>query len=64
MQARALVRCANVPICFSNCVRRREELGLDELPKRDQAILRSPGRREQDVRVEEDPVAHDRGGGV
>ncbi len=64
VQPRALLRCANVPIGFSNRIRRREEHGLSKLPKRERAILRLPRGRDQHVCVEEDPIAHDRGGGV
>jgi hypothetical protein len=44
-------------------IRRREQGDARKLPEREKAAIRSPSDGDEDVRVEENPLAHARGGG-
>jgi hypothetical protein len=52
---RRLLGRSNVPVRFENRVGRRQEFRFGQFPQSEQAILRKPGRRHEDIRVEEDP---------
>ena len=63
METSPLLRRFDVPISFDDGIRRREQGDARKLPQREKAAIRSPSGGDEDVRVEENPLAHARGGG-
>ena len=63
METSPLLGRFDVPISFDDGIRRREQGDARKLPEREKAAIRSPSGGDEDVRVEENPLAHARGGG-